>query len=167
MWVWKNISDANLESELATLQRDFALFLGDANGEVVWQKPAGASVLVSTHVNLTENPTWALTGLDFTPYKYVRFYIAPGTSTGGITPGVVLDVHLDAGLANASTYNHFVGSCVTQFSNNDNRLYGLTVVISSDKTKVLFAKQSSLYGTAETNAANDQRLLYKIVGYRF
>ena len=167
LWVWKNISDANLESELAALQRDFALFLGDANGEVVWQKPAGASVLVSTHVNLTENPTWALTGLDFTPYKYVRFYIAPGTSTGGITPGVVLDVHLDAGLANASTYNHFVGSCVTQFSNNDNRLYGLTVVISSDKTKVLFAKQSSLYGTAETNAANDQRLLYKIVGYRF
>ena len=92
----------------------------------------------------------------------------PGKGTASsnmITPAVVMEMTLDARATCDALYGHFTCSTVCQYPNDRNRLYALTMCVSSDKTKVFFSRQTSLYGTSASGANDSGRYLYKIVGY--
>lgn len=129
----------------------------------VWEYTDGTKIKAS-NTALSATPTYQITGLDFTPYKRLKFYIAGGTSNNNITPTVVLEMPLDSHAANSDTFNHYTAGYTTPYLNNDNRLYTVLMCVSSDKTSVFFSYQTSLYGTAGTSAAADSRYLYKIEG---
>ena len=130
----------------------------------VWEAEAGSGILASNS-NIVENPNWHLTNLDFTPYKRLKFYIAPGgTSNTQFTPSVVLEMSLE-NRAGTTTYGYYTASIICQNPNDANRLYALNMCVSNTKDKVFFGRQNSLYGTAATSINEAPRYLYKIEGY--
>ena len=134
---------------------------------VVWEAAQGGGIL-SSESDITQNPSWQITGLDFSPYKRLKFFIAPGGSTGTtsyISPAVVVEMTLDDRATCQAFYGHYTCSYVAQYPNDRNRLYAVSLAVSSDKTSVLFARQTSLYGTAATTANDNGRYLYKILGF--
>lgn len=131
----------------------------------VWEHTEGGTKIKAANVDISENPAWQITDLDLTPYKRVRFFVTPGVSSNNIAPAGIVELPLDALAANANTYGHYASGTVMQYLNNSNRLYTCSFCVSSDKTKAIFLRQTSLYGTAATSAVDDTRYLYKIVGY--
>lgn len=133
--------------------------------ETVWEAPADGGILAAG-ANVEENPNWQLTNLDFTPYKRLKFYIAPGgTSNTTFTPSVVLEMSLENRSTTTDAKGHYTASTVCQYPNDRNRLFALSMCVSSTKDKVLFCRETSLYGTAATAANEAPRYLYKIEGY--
>ena len=131
----------------------------------VWQHQSEGTPIKALNVNIAASLNWQITDLDLTQYKRLKFYVTGGVSSNNISPHVVLEMSLDDSSNSSDTYNHYTASGVYQYLNNDNRLYTVTMCVKSDKTSVCFLRQTSLYGTAGTSAADDSRHLYKIEGY--
>lgn len=131
---------------------------------VVWEVQSASNGILAAETDISQNPTWQITNLDMTPFKSVEFYIRAGGSANiSYTPSIIVEVDLDT--INKSSFGHFLGSAVVQAPNDRNRLLAVSVAVSEDKTSVLFSRCTSLYGTAATDANNNGRVLYKIVGY--
>lgn len=106
---------------------------------------------------------WSLEGMDFTPYKRLKFYVrSAGSSNDNFTPSHIVEMDLDD---KAKSYKDcYVAGHTAQNPNNANRLHNVTFAVSADKTKVQFARATSLYGTASTSSSGG-RICYKIEGY--
>lgn len=132
----------------------------------VWETD-GTTGLLAIGADVAQTIAWQVTNLDLSPYKILKFFFsAGGTSANFVSPAVIIEVHLDSRATHASyTYGHFVGSDVAQYPNDRNRTYGVTVVVSSDKTSFAILRQTSLYGTAASSAADGQRYLYLVEGW--
>ena len=132
---------------------------------LVWSAATDQKIY-GTNTDITENPTWQITGLDLTPYKRVKCYVMPGGNTANFKrPHAVVDVQLDYTDPNNIFWGHYVGTGVFQYPNDANRLYGLTFCVSKNKDSVLFSSQVTLYGTASTSANDNNNFLYRIEGY--
>ena len=138
--------------------------LSKDNGETIWESLSVAGGILASESDVSANPNWQLTNLDMSEYQMIKLYIRSGGTGSDTTASGV--IRLDISGMNSSPFGHFIGSAVLQNPNNRNRLTALTVVVSEDKTSVLFSRTTSLYGTAASNANTDGRILYKIVGYR-
>lgn len=131
---------------------------------VLWEAQTTAQGILATESDISASPNWQITNLDMTPFKYVELYIRAGGSANiNYTPGVI--VTIDLSTINKSTFGHFLGSAVVQEPNDRNRLLAVSAAVSEDKTSIIFNRCTSLYGTAATDANNDGRILYKVVGY--
>ena len=131
---------------------------------VVWEAETVSQGILAAETDISQNPAWQLTGLDMSDFKYVEVYIrAGGSANVSYTPSIVVEIDLDN--MNKSSFGHFLGSAVVQAPNDRNRLLAVSVAISENKTSVLFSRCTSLYGTAATDANNNGRIMYKIVGY--
>lgn len=131
---------------------------------VVWEATTTAQGILAREADISATPNWHLTGLDMTPFRYVEIYIkAGGNDNMSYTPSIV--VPIDLSNINKSSFGHFLGSAVVQAPNDRNRLLAVSVAVSEDKTSVVFSRCTSLYGTAATDANNNGRIMYKIVGY--
>jgi hypothetical protein len=129
----------------------------------LWQVSSLSEGLLATESDISETPNWQITNLDMSPFRSVELYIhSGGNSNMSYTPSIVIEVDLDN--INKSSFGHFLGSAVVQGPNDRNRLLAVSVAISADKTSVIFNRCTSLYGTAATDANNNGRVLYKIVG---
>lgn len=131
---------------------------------VVWEASTLSDGLLATESDISQNPNWQLTNLDMSGFKTVEVYIrAGGNSNMSYTPSIIVEIDLST--INKSSFGHFLGSAVVQGPNDRNRLLAVSVAISEDKTSVLFNRCTSLYGTDATDANNNGRVLYKIIGY--
>lgn len=131
---------------------------------VVWEATTTAQGILAREADISANPNWQLTNLDMTPFKYVELYIrAGGSSNVSYTPSIVIEIDLSD--MNKSIFGHFLGSAVVQAPNDRNRLLAVSAAVSEDKTSIVFSRCTSLYGTAATDANNNGRILYKVVGY--
>lgn len=131
---------------------------------VVWEAATSSDGILAREADISATPNWHLTNLDMTPFQYVEIYIkAGGSANTSYTPSIV--VHIDLSDINKSSFGHFLGSAVVQGPNDRNRLLAVSVAVSGDKTSVVFSRCTSLYGTAATDANNNGRIMYKIVGY--
>lgn len=132
---------------------------------VVWEAQTVSQGYLATETNIAQSMNnWQLTNLDLSEFKTVEVYIrAGGDRDIAYTPSIVIEIDLDD--MNKSPFGHFLGSDVVQAPNDRNRLLAVSVAISEDKTKVLFNRCTSLYGTDVTEANNNGRVMYKIIGY--
>lgn len=132
---------------------------------VVWEAQTVSQGYLATETSIAQSMNnWQLTNLDLSEFKTVEVYIrAGGDRDIAYTPSIVIEIDLDD--MNKSPFGHFLGSDVVQAPNDRNRLLAVSVAISEDKTKVLFNRCTSLYGTAVTEANNNGRVMYKIIGY--
>lgn len=132
---------------------------------VVWEAQTVSQGYLATETNIAQSMNnWQLTNLDLSEFKTVEVYIrAGGDRDIAYTPSIVIEIDLDD--MNKSPFGHFLGSDVVQEPNDRNRLLAVSVAISEDKTSVLFNRCTSLYGTAVTEANNNGRVMYKIIGY--
>ena len=131
---------------------------------VVWEATTSSEGILAREADISASPNWHLTGLDMTPFRYVEIYIkAGGSANTSYTPSIVVPIDLSD--INKSSFGHFLGSAVVQGPNDRNRLLAVSVAVSEDKTKVVFSRCTSLYGTAATDANNNGRIMYKIIGY--
>lgn len=131
---------------------------------VVWEAATSSEGILAREADISASPNWHLTNLDMTPFRYVEIYIkAGGSANTSYTPSIVVPIDLSD--INKSSFGHFLGSAVVQGPNDRNRLLAVSVAVSEDKTKVVFSRCTSLYGTAATDANNNGRIMYKIVGY--
>ena len=131
---------------------------------VVWEAATVSEGILATESDVSASPTWQITNLDMTPYRYVELYIrSGGDSNINYTSSIVIELELST--INKSSFGHFIGSAVVQNPNDRNRLLAVSVVVSEDKTSVLFNRCTSLYGTAATSSNNNGKVLYKIIGY--
>lgn len=122
--------------------------------------------LVWANVDLTQSPTWQLTWLDLSWYKRLKFYIkANGDTTNYLTPSMIVEMSLDSRSTSSLAYGHFTASAIAQYPNDNNRLVIATFAVSSDKTSIIFLRQTSLYWTAATSASWDWRYCYLIEWY--
>lgn len=136
----------------------------------IWEVSSGQTGLLSSEQNITENPTWQLTGLNMSPYKRIKIYTKAGKKTSGVgqdasnTPAVVLEMSLDDRAA-GPTGGHFMGSVVGQKPNDTNRLFTVTCAVSADKTSFAVLRMTTLYGTAATANSDCNGYVFKIEGY--
>lgn len=131
---------------------------------VVWEATTSSEGILAREADISASPNWHLTNLDMTPFRYVEIYIkAGGSANMSYTPSIVVPIDLSA--INKSSFGHFLGSAVVQSPNDRSRLLAVSVAVSEDKTSVVFSRCTSLYGTAATDANNNGRIMYKIVGY--
>jgi len=131
---------------------------------VVWEATTTAQGILAREADISANPNWHLTNLDMTPFKYVELYIrAGGSANVSYTPSIVIEIDLSD--MNKSTFGHFLGSAVVQAPNDRSRLLAVSAAVSEDKTSIVFSRCTSLYGTDATDANNNGRILYKVVGY--
>lgn len=133
--------------------------------EVIWQTD-GSTGLLALETDLTANPAWQLTGLDFSPYTYIKIYAKGGKSATDASnePSKIIEMNLDPISANAG-YGHYVGTIMFQNFNDRNRIGTIACVVSSDKTKFLVLRMTSLYGTAASSNNGTNSYVYKIKGY--
>ena len=133
--------------------------------EVIWETD-GNTGLLALETDLTANPAWQLTNLDFSPYTYIKIYAKSGKSTTDASnePSKVFEMTLDPISINAG-YGHYVGTTVFQNFNDRNRLGTIACVVSSDKTKFVVLRMTSLYGTAASGNNGTNSYVYKIKGY--
>lgn len=133
---------------------------------VVWEAETVSNGILAADVDVAQTGnTWQLTNLDMSDFERVEVYIRAGGDTNtNYTSSVVIEIDLDN--MNKSPLGHFIGSAITQNPNDRNRLLAVSVVISEDKTSVLFNRCTPLYdGTAGTDYNNKGRVMYKILGY--
>ena len=135
---------------------------------VIWEAATSSQGILATETDIAQTMNnWQLTGLDMTPFQTVELYIRAGENPdlgqNYYTPSVVIEIDLDD--INKSTFGHFIGSAIGQYPNNRNRMIACCAAISEDKTKIIFNRCTSLYGTGATSANNGGKILYKVVGY--
>lgn len=136
---------------------------------VIWETGNNVSGLVAIDSDMSASPTWQLTGLDMTPYSYIKVYTkaaqkSGATASASTTPAMVLEISLDSRAAGPYG-GHYIGSMVAQKPNDNNRLATLTCAVSSDKTSFVVLRMTNLYGTAATDNADVGGEVFKIVGY--
>lgn len=126
--------------------------------DIIYDDPTGFE---ATNNGLDD--TWALTNLDLSKYKRLKFYVkASGTTNDNYTPSHVVEMHLDE---RAKEYKDaYTAGHVSQNPTNRNRLHMVSFAVSGDKTKIQFIHATSLYGTAATNSSGG-RTCYLIEGY--
>lgn len=135
---------------------------------VIWEAATSSQGILATETDIAQTMNnWQLTGLDMTPFQTVELYIRagenPNLGQNYYTPSVVIEIDLDD--INKSTFGHFIGSAIGQYPNNRNRMIACCAAISEDKTKIIFNRCTSLYGTGATSANDGGKILYKVVGY--
>ena len=131
--------------------------------EVVWQAQTVSDGKLATETDMSQTPSWQITGLDLEKYQKLKLYIRSGGTGSDTTASSVINIDLSG--MNQSPFGHFIGSAVLQNPNNRNRLLAVTAAVSGDKTSIIFTRTTSLYGTSATSANTDGRVLYKVVGY--
>lgn len=126
--------------------------------DIIYSDPTGFE---ATNDGLDD--TWALTNLDLSKYKRLKFYVkASGTNNDNYTPSHIVEMHLDE---RAKEYKDaYTAGHVSQNPTNRNRLHMVSFAVSGDKTKIQFIHATSLYGTAATNSSGG-RTCYLIEGY--
>lgn len=134
---------------------------------IIWESES--SGLLALETDLSDNPNWQLTGLDFSPYRRVKIYSKAAqksgvTASASTTPAMVLEMILDS-RATGPYSGHYIGSVMAQKPNDANRLCTLTCVISADKTKFLVLRMTNLYGTAATSNSDVNGYVFMIEGY--
>ena len=118
---------------------------------VIYSNATGLSPL---QADVSASIAYQLTGLDLSPYKRIKVHIGSGGSSGtGFKSAGVIEMSLDANLANVST-GQWVGSVITENAADRNRLSAFLVAVSPDKTSFAYARATSLYGTAATNISD-------------
>lgn len=118
---------------------------------VIYSDATGLSPL---QADVSASIAYQLTGLDLSPYKRIKVHIGSSGSSGtGFKSAGVIEMSLDANLANAST-GQWVGSVITENAADRNRLSAFLVAVSPDKTSFAYARATSLYGTAGTNISD-------------
>ena len=135
---------------------------------VIWEAATRSQGILATETDIAASMNnWQLTGLDMTPFQTVELYIRAGENPNlgpdYYTPSVVIEIDLDD--INKSTFGHFIGSAIGQYPNNRNRMIACCAAISEDKTKIIFNRCTSLYGSGATSANDGGKILYKVVGY--
>lgn len=132
---------------------------------VIWE--TDTNFLNAIQADITENPAWQLTGLDMTPFKRIKIYskAGKGRTTAGATGGMILEMSLDSRAGFTDYGGNFVGSVLVQKPNDANRYASLTCAVSSDKTKFVVLRQTSLYGTAATTNNDIGADVFMIEGY--
>lgn len=136
---------------------------------VVWETGTGVSGLTALETNVSASPSWQLTNLDLSPYKYIKIYSksaqkSGATASASTTAAMVLEMSLDSRAAGPYG-GHYIGSVISQKPNDDNRLATLTCMVSADKTSFCVLRMTSLYGTAATGNSDVGAEVFKIVGY--
>lgn len=126
--------------------------------------------LTALEVDMSANPSWQLTNLDFSPYKRVKIYTKASQGSGttastSTTPSFILEMSLDPRAAISAYGGHYLASNVIQKSNDRNRLCTICCAISSDKTSFVVLRMTNLYGTAATNNSDVGGYVFKIEGY--
>ena len=118
---------------------------------VIYSDATGLSPL---QADVSASIAYQLTNLDLSPYKRIKVHIGSGgSSSTGFKSSGVIEMVLDANLANAST-GQWVGSVLTENAADRNRLSAFLVAVSPDKTSFAYARATSLYGTAATNISD-------------
>lgn len=135
---------------------------------VIWEAAISSQGILATETDIAQTMNnWQLTGLDMTPFQTVELYIRagenPNLGPNYYTPSVVIEIDLDD--INKSTFGHFIGSAIGQYPNNRSRMIACCAAISEDKTKIIFNRCTSLYGTDTTSVNDGGKFLYKVVGY--
>lgn len=126
---------------------------------------------LNDEVNDIQLSSFQITGLDLTPYKYIKCYIASNcdnVSTARTTPPLVVTVYLEDGQILRGpniTKNYYIGQGVGYMSEDRNVGYRATVAVSPSKDSVCFVDQSTLYGTTIGGRNDNNRFLYKIEAY--
>lgn len=134
---------------------------------VIWE--TDGTGLVGLNTDMSDNPSWQLTNLDFSPFKRVKIYTRAAqksgtTASASTTPAVVLEMSLDPRAAGPYG-GHYLGSCMGQKPNDANRLFTVTCAISADKTSFAVIRMTTLYGTAATSNSDVPAYVFKIEGY--
>ena len=149
---------ANAENQ-ATYPSTFAVFNEyQRKPDIIYDDPVGFEA-----TNKGLDGTWALTGLDLSKYKRLKFYVkAYGTTNDNYTPSHIVEMHLDE---RAKDYKDaYTAGHGSQNPTNNNRIHFVSFAVSSDKTSIQFIHATSLYGTAGTNSSGG-RTCYLIEGY--
>lgn len=136
---------------------------------VIWEVD-GINVtagLNAIQADISENPSWQLTGLDMTPFKRIKIYSkgGQGQTNAGTTGAMILEMSLDPRMAITTKGGHYVGSVMSQKPNDANRYASLTCAVSADKTSFVVLRQTSLYGTAATTNNDIGASVVLIEGY--
>ena len=131
---------------------------------VIWQDDTGLSAI---QADISANPAWQLTNLDFSPYKRIKVYAKSGrgSTNAGTTPQMMVEMLLDDRCKVTYYGGHYVGSALSQKPNDSNRYASLTVAVSADKTSFAVLRQTSLYGTAATTNNDIGANVFMIEGY--
>lgn len=129
---------------------------------VIYSDATGLSPL---QVDVSASIAYQLTNLDLSPYKRIKVHIGSAGSSGtGFKSSGLIELSLDANLANATT-GQWVGSVLTENAADRNRLSAFLVAVSSDKTSFAYARATSLYGTGATNISDSYVKL--IEGFKY
>ena len=125
--------------------------------------------LVALETDLSDNPNWQLTGLDFSPFKRVKIYTKAAqksgvTASASTTPAMILEMSLDNRAAGPYS-GHFIASNVVQKPNDRNRMCTLCCAISADKTSFAVMRMTNIYGTGVTDNSDVGGYVFKIEGY--
>lgn len=136
----------------------------DRKPVVIWQDDTGLSAI---QADISANPAWQLTNLDFSPYKRIKVYAKSGrgSTNAGTTPQMMVEMLLDDRCKVTYYGGHYVGSTLSQKPNDSNRYASLTVAVSADKTSFAVLRQTSLYGTAATTNNDIGANVFMIEGY--
>ena len=134
---------------------------------VIWE--TDGTGLVGLNTDMSANPSWQLTNLDFSPFKRVKIYTraaqkSGSTASASTTPAAVLEMSLDPRAAGPYG-GHYIGSYMGQKPNDANRLFTVTCAISADKTSFAVIRMTTLYGTAATSNSDVPAYVFKIEGY--
>lgn len=136
--------------------------------DVVWEAQDIAGGLLATNTNLSNNVSWQLTGLNLSPYKYIKVYARSSRKNNGyatsVVPAAIIELSLDPRNAEP-VWGYYIGSALGQNPNDANRLSLTTVAVSADKTSFVVVRQNTLYGTAATSNTDVYAYIYRIEGY--
>lgn len=136
--------------------------------DVVWETQDIARGLLATNTNLSDNVSWQLTGLNLSPYKYIKVYARSSRKNNGYAtsavPATIIELSLDPRNAEP-VWGYYIGSALGQNPNDANRLSLTTVAVSADKTSFVVIRQNTLYGTAATSNTDVYAYIYRIEGY--
>jgi len=136
---------------------------------VIWESGNGVNGLTALNTDMSSSPTWQITGLDMTPYSYIKVYSKSAqksgeTASASTTAAMVLEISLDSRAAGPYG-GHYIGSVISQKPNDASHLATLTCIVSADKTSFSVLRMTSINGTTATSNADTGAEVFKIVGY--
>lgn len=120
---------------------------------------------VSASENKARNPSWHITGLDMSPYRYILCYIrgCKGTNNDQEGSGHVVRVDLQESMLSPRS-NMYIGGLMTPYPQDNGVKYGSSVVVSADKTSVNF--HYNFANTTGTTCLDRDAKLVKITGVK-
>lgn len=125
----------------------------------------------------TPGENWQLTGLDMTPYKYIKCYFKISdfkTSSNYLTPALVVTIPLDAAsraqkdntaISPSVPCDMYIGGVNSTNPSDRNVSFCILAAVDTTKTKFQVISQHSIYGTALGGRNDNGRYCYKIEGY--